>query len=542
MLEGAWAKPWVRFMAIAAGYGVGISIFRQIVIPHFLLLTGVHLAVLLLTRYRDWLALVAGEVVSLIPMSVACAAQWGVLWSVVNLVPGIVIMMPCVVYARKRWRLQPAAHRSHMGRLLLLALAVSAVMTIYDIGTMLITKLPPGYVLHFDKLSATWILGNFVGILAVVPTVLCVHQWWASGTWRELWHRLMRDQAVLESTILVVPLLALMVWIGLVAEHARPIIQVALFLPVLYLAMRHSWKGAALGGTGASLAIVILMPEMYNAQTIQASVVVAFTISSMLLLGDHIGVLHQRSEQERADVRMALALAQRNVHIGEAQLRMTAQALEHLRETVQSGFAMMLGRLRVLQPAVDDTGYRRHANVAQDQLRALADGLYPRAWRERGLPAALGEGGLAWMLEDAGMRYQVDVRGPLSWFSPALHLALYRLIVDAVADACQKRNISDVRVRVRCGERQGRRWALVSLVFRAQVVRATEVRWDELVPRIVRASSGLGWAAIQDRAATFEGTAREYLLTHGRRVSIVLLDPVSSMSRLANDGLGTIGP
>lgn len=107
MLEGAWAKPWVRFVAIAVAYGLGISLFRQIVIPHFLLLTGVHVAVLLLTRYKDWPALVVGEVVSLIPMSVACAAQWGVLWSVVNLVPGIVIMMPCVVYARKRWRLQP---------------------------------------------------------------------------------------------------------------------------------------------------------------------------------------------------------------------------------------------------------------------------------------------------------------------------------------------------------------------------------------------------------------------------------------------------
>jgi two-component system, NarL family, sensor histidine kinase FusK len=540
MLEGAWAKPWVRFVAIAVAYGLGISLFRQIVIPHFLFLTGVHVAVLLLTRYKDWPALVAGEVVSLIPMSVACAAQWGVLWSVVNLVPGIVIMMPCVVYARKRWRLQPSVHRSHMGRLLLLALVVSAVMTIYDIGTMLITKLPPGYVLHFDRLTSTWVLGNFIGILAVVPTVLCVHQWWNSGTWSELWHRLVRNQAVLESAILVVPLLALMVWIGLEANHARPIIQVALFLPVLYLAMRHGWKGAALDGTAASLAIVVLMPENYDHQTIQAEVVVAFVVSSMLLLGGHIGTLHQRAEQERADVHLALALAQRNVHIGEAQLRMTAQALEHLRDTVQSGFALLLGRLRVLQPAVDDSGYVRHAKGAQDQLLLLADGLYPRAWRERGLRAALGDGGLAKMLTDAGMQFSVDVRGPLSWFSPALHLALYRLIVDATAEACQKRNISDVRVRIRCGERAGRRWVLVSLSFRAQVVRITEVHWDELVPRIVRISSGQGWSAIQDRAATFEGTAREHFLTHGRRVSIVLLNPLSSVTRLAIEGLGTV--
>ena len=539
MLEGAWAKPWARFIAIAAAYGLGISLFRQIVIPHFMLLTGAHVAALLLVRERNWPALVAGEIVSLIPMSVACAPQFGVPWAVVNLIPGIVIMMPCVLYAKQRWRLQPSAHRSHMGRLLLLALVVSAVMTAYNLGTMLITKLPPGYVLRLDRLAAIWILGNFIGILAVVPTVLCVHQWWASGTWNELRHRLVRDQAVVESSLLVVPLLVLMVWIGMEASHARPIIQVALFLPVLYLAMRHGWKGAALGGTASSLAIVVLMPQNYDHQTMQAEVVVAFVVSSMLLLGGHIGMLHQRSEQERADVRLALALAQRNVHIGEAQLRMTAQALEQLRDTVQSGFALMLGRLRVLQPAVDDSGYVRHAKGAQDQLHALADGLYPRIWRERGLPAALGEGALARMLEDAGIRFSVDIRGPLSWLSPPLHLALYRLIVEAIAESCQKRNISDVRVRIRCGTRAGRRWALVSLSFRAHVVRVSEIRWDELVPRIVRSSSGLGWSAIRDRAATFEGTAREHFLTQGRRVSILLLDPVSSVQRVVAEGLGS---
>lgn len=522
---------------MATAYGLGIFLFRQILILHFLLITGVHVAALLLTREKDWPALIAGEMVSLIPMSVDCAPQYGVLWAVVNLIPGIVIMMPCVAYAKKRWRLLPSAHRSYMGRLLLLALVVSAVMTAYDLGTMLITKLPPGYVLHLDRLAAIWILGNFIGILAVVPTVLCVHQWWASGTWNELRHRLVHDQAVVESTLLVVPLLMLMVWIGLEASHARPIIQIAMFLPVLYLSMRHGWKGAALGGTASSLAIVVLMPANYDHQTMQAEVVVAFVVSSMLLLGGHIGMLHQRSEQEQADVRQALALAQRNVHIGEAQLRMTAQALEQLRDTVQSGFALMLGRLRVLQPAVDDSGYVRHAKGAQDQLLALVDGIYPRIWRERGLPAALGEGGLAKMLEDAGLGYSVDIRGPLSWLSPSLHLALYRLIVDAVAEACQKRNISNVRVRIRCGTREGRRWALVSLSFRTHVVRITEIHWEALVPRIVRASSGLGWAAIRDRAATFEGTARERFLTNGRRVSILLLDPTSAMARLVTDGV-----
>ena len=85
MLEASWSNPWFRRIGVAVWYGCGIALFREFAIPHFLLLTGVHLAVLLLTRYRDWPALVVGEVASLIPMSVAYADTWGVAWATLTL-------------------------------------------------------------------------------------------------------------------------------------------------------------------------------------------------------------------------------------------------------------------------------------------------------------------------------------------------------------------------------------------------------------------------------------------------------------------------
>jgi hypothetical protein len=65
---------------------------------------------------------------------------------------------------------------------------------------------------------------------------------------------------------------------------------------------------------------------------IQAEVIVAFAICTMLLLGARIEVLDRRAERERKEVRTALALAQRQVQLGEMQLRSTAMALEHARE------------------------------------------------------------------------------------------------------------------------------------------------------------------------------------------------------------------
>lgn len=527
MLDAPWAKPWFRRIGIALSYGLAIVLVHQVTIPHFLLLTGIHLTVLLLVRYRDWPALIVGEMLALLPMSIACVNTLGLAWSVVNMVPGLVIMAPIVYLVRERWPIISSRHTLNMGSLLGSALVFSFLMTMYNIGTVFITKLPDGFQLHVDRVATEWVLGNYLGILAVTPTALFAYQLFSGARWRELGARLIDNRTVLDSIFLVVPALLLLVWIGLESARIRQIAQVAMFLPIVWLAMRHGWQGAAIGGTASSLAVVALMPATNDQQTMQAEAIVAFAISSMLLLGARIGALHQHAEQERMDVRMALALAQRNVHIGEMQLRTTSLALEQIRETVQASFSMMMGRLRHLQPTMEDRSYHRQALVAQDQLFRLADSLYPVSWRERGLPAALREGAIPRALDETGVGYWCDLRGPLSRLSQTLHLAIYRLVVEVVADACAKRNLSEVVVRVRCGERHGRRWALVSVIFRDPAAHAGTVRWDELLPRVMRSTSGMGWSGIRDRALTFEGDAREHLVANGRRVSLLLLDPIT---------------
>lgn len=529
MLDAPWANPWFRRIGLAVSYGLLIFLVRQVTIPHFLLLSGIHLTALLLTRYRDWPVLVVGEMAVLIPITIQCIDQWGwgIPWGLFNVVPGIVVMAPVVWAVRQRWPILSSRHSLNMGSLLGCALVLSFLMTAYNIASVAVMNLPPGYVMHVDKMSVEWVLGNYLGILAVTPTTLFAYQLFSGARWREVGARLLDNRTVLDSIFLVVPALLLLVWIGIEAPRVRQIAQVAMFLPIVWLAMRHGWQGAAIGGTASSLAVVALMPATYDQQTMQAEAIVAFAISSMLLLGARIGALHQHAEQERMDVRMALALAQRNVHIGEMQLRTTSMALEQIRETVQASFSMMMSRLRHLQPTIEDRSYHRQALVAQDQLFRLADSLYPISWRERGLPAALREGAIPRALDETGVGYWCDLRGPLSRLSQTLHLAIYRLVVEVIADACARRNISEVVVRLRCGEKAGRRWVIVSIIFRDRAAISTNVRWDELLPRVMRSTSGMGWSGIRDRAMTFEGDAREHFTGNGRRVSLLLLDPIT---------------
>jgi len=65
------------------------------------------------------------------------------------------------------------------------------------------------------------------------------------------------------------------------------------------------------------------------------------------------------------------------------------------------------------------------------------------------------------------------------------------------------------------------------MIFRDRAAISTNVRWDELLPRVMRSTSGMGWSGIRDRAMTFEGDAREHFTGNGRRVSLLLLDPIT---------------
>lgn len=525
-MRGRWAQEtWWKYVIVAIVYGVGVFLFRKLDVPHYVLLCGVHVAVLMLVPYRYWPGMIVAEALTQIPMAIQCAPDFGMLWSMLMPVPGIVFSGPIVYVFRERAGIFDRNGQLHVGMLLTCALLVSVVMMGDNLILLSTVVYPPGATpIHHDHIAAQWLLGNFLGILTVVPTVLAIWQVFHRDGWKQTLRATFDSRIVFESACLTVPVLATLLWIGFTDTHVRGVVQVLMFAPVVLLALRHGWRGAAMGGTAASLALVWLMPERFDHSTIQAEVVVAFVISTMLLVGERIETLDQRAEKERREVRSALALAQRNVHLGEMQLRMTAQALEQAREAARSGYALMLGRLRHLQPAIDDGGYQQVAQAVQDQLFGISDSLHPAVWRERGLPAALREGAVARMLDHAGIRYWCEFKGPLSCLSTTLHLTLYRMVCEAVAEGCAYRDVSDVCVRIRTRDVDGRRGVAVSIVFRAVLIRMPHVKWEGLLPRLKRTASGMGVKAIKDRAAAFEGYAREKSTPDGRRISWVMFD------------------
>lgn len=522
----ALARNGCKQAIVVAAYALGLWLFRQIIIPHYVLLAGVRVAALSMVPYRYWAALIFGEELALMPMSIACWTELGPVWALLNLLPATAFTAPIVYAARERGPLIGKAGQAHMFVTLACALAVSLAGTAYNLLMVSTAKVPADSPpIHYDPLAAEWLLGNFLGILTLVPITFAFHEHVKRHGWKELFSQALESRVVFESVCLTVPMLAVLLWLGFRFPHVREIAQMCLFLPVVWLALRHGWQGAAFGGTLASLAVVVLMPEQFDQGTLQAEVIVAFAISTMLMVGARIGVLNQRAEKEQADMRLALELARSNFQMGEMQMRSTAQALDQIRETVRGGYMLMLGRLRHLQPALDDGGYLRVALDAQDQLYGLADTLYPQSWRERGLPSALREGAVARMLDEAGIHYTCDLKGPISWLSMSLHQAIYRMACEGIAEGCGSKDVSDIRVRVRAGERSGRRWVFIQLQFRRHPVDLDYVQWDRLTPRLMRVGSGLGMKALQDRAGIFEGSVRRRERPGGRSITCLMLDP-----------------
>ncbi|HEV2621038.1 MAG TPA: MASE1 domain-containing protein [Frateuria sp.] len=526
MFKRIRSSVWLRQLAAAGAYALVFELLRQVSFSHWFLFAGLRFSALLLVPYRYWPALLLGEAGPLAYTAVQCADQYGWLWGTFFMVPPVLFMMPLARWCRERHRIFPTRATTNINLFLLYTLAASAIWTSVNMATLSLMRLPPGETLPYKGEVAGWyFIGFFLGILTLVPSVLMVREELLGGGTQRLWARFVESRLAMDAMCLLLPSLALLVWLasdtaGAVGQDAR----VAMFLPVVWLALRHGWRGAAVGGTAASIAVVLTMPRLYDTDTLHAQVFIAFTITTMMLLGGRIADLNERERHEKAEARLALALAQRNVYLGEMQLRQTSYALEQMSAAIQASYTQLLGRLRSLTPGVDERSYYRQAAVTQHQMYRLADSLYPLSWRERGLPAALREGSIPRALDEAGITYWCDIQGMgLGELSTSIHMALYRLASEAIALACAKRNISSVRLLLRSGAFGGRRWAVLCIDSRVDYERLSRVRWDELLPTL--GGSGLGLGALKDRAMVFGGTVRIRSLAQGSRISLILFDP-----------------
>lgn len=527
MGQGKYPIVLWRHAAVAVIYALGFVALREVSFSHWVLFAGFRLSALLLVPYRYWPALLVGEMGPLGYTALMHGGRYGSLWSALLVIPPIGVAMPVVRWCRERLQIFQPGKSVHMTALLVCTLVVSVFWTLMDMGIVATAKLPVGYPpLQFTVLAARWFIGNFLGVLTLVPLVLLVREEVRTGNISSLWQRMVGSRLFKETVFVLMPSLAVLVWLAFSStqEPLRESARMAMFLPVIWLSLRNGWYGAAIGGTLASVAVVLTMPAKYDESTLQAQVFIAFATTTMLLLGERIALLSMRGVSERTDARLTLALAQRNVVLGEMQLRQTSSALEHVREAVQSTYGQMLEKLRPVLPVPDEREYRLRAALTQQQLFRLADSLHPVLWRDDGISAALRQGSIARALEESGIRYWCDVRERgLAELSPGLHMAVYRTVCEAVASVSTRNEVGKVMIRLRPGCWGGRRWVVVQVDGQVDSQGPIgRVNRDELLLRL--SSSGLGIDAIKDRVSLFRGRVNHVSTLTNERISMIFHD------------------
>ncbi|MFC5739954.1 MASE1 domain-containing protein [Dyella tabacisoli] len=516
---------WLRHVAVVIAYAVSYTLLRDISNVQWLLPAGLRLSCLLFVPYRYWPALALGECLSRTYSSYECLDDFGLTWVVLQSLPVIVLAMPIVWWFRRHMAVFPSQQLVSISSLLLCTLLVSLVCATYGFIALTTAHLAPGkppfVVLPMHALG--YFFGNYLGALTIVPLVVMATFELRAGSLRNMLSRVGDSHVMLDGMVLLLPTLALLTWLNTKATgDTSQIARMAMFLPVAWLTLKHGWRGAALGGGAACTCICLSFPTMATLEVLQPQAFMAFAATSLLMLGARITIQNKQEQRGQVDGQQALYLAQQGLYLGELRMRQTAYALEQISGAMQQMHGRLLNRLRHLLPPAEEHSYYRQVAVTQHQVHRLADGLYPRAWRDRGLLAGLRDGAMAQALDDARVTYQCEIQGRgLSQLSSSVHTALYRLACEAVVYLFAQGSFEQVRLYLRGGEIQGRRWAVLRLEGTG-VSSIQNVDPEQLAPRL--GASGLGLNAIRDHARIYGGDLHMLSTPKGIRVTMLLHD------------------
>ncbi|QAU22635.1 hypothetical protein EO087_00465 [Dyella sp. M7H15-1] len=512
MLKSITANRWLLQVVVFVGYGVAFAFLRPYANSLWMVTCGLRLASLLLLPYRYWPTLALAEVGPLVYQNDEYRDQFGATWMALNSIPPILYAMPVVWWCKDKLSLFPSKRIVKVNALLTCVVAASAMWTIATF-TVLITVVQPVHTPHpyaFRPLDVVQIfLGKYTGILTFVPLALAIKLQKPASLHAHLL-RLAHSRLTLETTMLLLPTLAMLVWTNYRASaDAQQVIRMAMFLPVAWLTMKHGWRAAAVGITLVMACIFVEMTVEHNViGVIGAQAFIAFAATCLFALGARITVQNAAEEQEHLDAKAAVKLAQQGLYQCEVRMRQAAQALEQIGGTVQLTQTRLLNRFKHMLPMTEGQNYYRQAAATQHQMYRLAESMHPTAWRERGLPAALRET-IGRSLDEAGLAYRFEMKGRgLSLLSPGVHAAIYRLVCEAVVYICEQSSWTTITISLRGGLTHGQRWAVLRMTGMdcaddLDDLAHKKSKHQQLALKL--GANGLGVAAMRDHVRLYDG-------------------------------------
>lgn len=366
---------------------------------------------------------------------------------------------------------------------------------------------PPGMAGAFGHL-----FGDLAGQLMLAPLIVFV----AVGTRDPLpWPRLVRDVL-----LCLLPTAALTA--ALLVSHEDQMIfgYLLSFAPLLYLAFRHGWVGAAVGTAAIGLVLELgFRVEPGAIAQVPVQIGLAATAVSALVLGAAITAL-RHSHALLAQRNRALSDSNRALASMTTQMRDMARRLSRVQEQGQRELAaelhdelgqavtalatrLSLAQKRGREPETEALlgSLRLQVTQIHDSLRRVLRQLRPAVLDAYGLQRALTEGPLRDLLADAGVRLETSLIGDVDALDEDATTAIYRIVQEAITNCVRHARAGTFRLRLWVGRDD-----------RPEVFRVLLTLSDDGAGMSPQAAEGLGPGGIRTRVLALGG---EYAFRSG---------------------------
>jgi glucose-6-phosphate-specific signal transduction histidine kinase len=490
--------------------------------PYWVLPFGFRFGALLVLRTRDWGWIIGAELLASALLEWHSGPSLHAMAFIFGDVPGPLIVAACV-WALRRAHLHASLNDPEdVARLLLSAMLTATVATAADAALIAMAH-PNAPVEMLSDAFGSDLLGNYLGILLVTPLLIMLA--------RERPSRAAVAELALDGLLVLLPSLALLITLTQYSPHPQ-FARVLSLAPVLFFAFRHGWRGATLAMLITSVGLNVTEDMTgHGAPTAAAHLFLAVAGTGTLMLGAATDALRRSSErvaQQNANLaaanqqldllaRQLRGAARGNLRTEENQRRhMAAELHDELGQNltaIQTHIKLAQGRLQ--QAGLEDIGTSINGILAHMRraLHRMLDTLRPSVLDEFGLLRALDEGPLRDMLAAAGVAFHTDLHGDPRLLDDDARTAIYRVVQECATNVVRHAGASELRVRLRIGQRGNVRLALLDIRDDGAGLPASPVR---------NGGGGRGLQGMRDRVTALGGIFRIRPSVRGLRIQILL--------------------
>ncbi|GLQ94794.1 MASE1 domain-containing protein [Dyella acidisoli] len=463
MKKGLQENVWLTQIIVAVGYMLAYLAMRPFSDAQWTLTSGLRVACLLLMPYRFWPALVAGEIFPLAWWNHREGMDLGWIWLAVASIPPIALGMPIVWWCRKRLALFPSRRLVNIGALLQCLLLLSLIWAFISYLLYLTAKpLQPVEDVAPAVGTIMYFLGNYLGMITILPWALLarLEQWQAP--WRFKLKQLLVNRMARDIFLVVLPSMGGLLALSCVDQGGvGKVARAAMLLPVVWLTLRYGWRASVLGSTFVVTCLCVLFVCKPDEDMMQVQAYVVIVVTCLYALGAYISTQSNQKEGVATYVLQAQQAAKNSLNFGERRLEQASRAMESLLGVLEVEQLNVSEKLRHVASDTERRAYDRQASLLQQRIYRLAESMYPSAWRQGGLQAALRDS-IGRVLREAGLTYNFRVTGQRSEIlSISMQAAIYRVACAAVVCTSSDLTCAAVDVVMREGSTQGHRWVML---------------------------------------------------------------------------------